>query len=183
MVPRSIRQTTLLAAFCCCLSAPAGEIEIKKLDDRAVVTIDGELFTEYVFAGHAKPILYPIIGPYKIPMTRNYPMRKDVAGEANDHPHHKSMWFAHGDVNGVSFWNERGKIVNERVQDLDTDSRQPSVTLANKLLDGDGNGIPGDDFVGRFSVVADLKIKFGAGNGAAIADGRNHFTCLDGIPG
>jgi len=34
-----------------------------------------------------------------------------------------------------------------------------------------------------FSVVADLKIKFGAGNGAGIADGRNHFSGLDGIPG
>jgi len=33
-----------------------------------------------------------------------------------------------------------------------------------------------------FSVVADLKIKFGAGNGTGIADGRNHFSGLDGIP-
>ena len=63
---------------------------------------------------------------------------KDVPGEANDHSHHKSMWFAHGDVNGESFWDERGKIVNDKVLDVDTDPQQPSVTLANKLIDRDG---------------------------------------------
>ena len=48
-------------------------------------------------------------------MTRNYPMKPGVAGEAEDHPHHRSLWFTHGDVNGVSFWHEgpdAGKIVH-----------------------------------------------------------------------
>ncbi len=94
------------AAILLCVAADAADVEIKKLDDRAVVTIDGELFTEYVFTGHAKPILYPIIGPHGVPMTRNYPMKEDVDNEAHDHPHHKSLWFTHDKVNGVQFWME-----------------------------------------------------------------------------
>jgi hypothetical protein len=31
-------------------------------------------------------------------------MVKDVPGEVHDHPHHRGLWFAHGDVNGLDFW-------------------------------------------------------------------------------
>ena len=37
-------------------------------------------------------------------MTRSWPMQDGVAGEALDHPHHESIWFTHGRVNGVDFW-------------------------------------------------------------------------------
>ena len=39
-------------------------------------------------------------------MTRHWPMRHDVPGETNDHVHHRSMWIAFGDVNGVDNWSE-----------------------------------------------------------------------------
>ena len=29
-----------------------------------------------------------------------------VAGEDHDHPHQRSFWFTHGNVNGVDFWSE-----------------------------------------------------------------------------
>ena len=79
------------------------------------VEINGELFTEYLYRGFSKPILYPVVGPHGIGMTRNFPMRR-VEGESNDHPHHKSLWFAHGSVNGIDFWHEQagtGTIVHE----------------------------------------------------------------------
>lgn len=84
----------------------AADVKIEKREGSAVVSIDGDKFTEYVFEGHSKPILYPIIGPYGIEMTRNYPMREGVDNEASDHPHHKSLWYTHDDVNGVRFWME-----------------------------------------------------------------------------
>ena len=120
-------------------SASPGPLAIEALDGKFRVTVEGQLFAEVDYRTYAKPIVYPIHGPGQIGMTRNYPMRDDVSGEAHDHPHHKSMWFAHGDINGVSFWDERGKIVNDEVLNVDDDPQQPSVTLANKLLDGDGN--------------------------------------------
>ena len=63
----------------------------------AVVKIDGQLFTEYLVRSGTKPILWPIIGPTGKPMTRDYPLR-DRAGEKTDHPHQRSLWFTHGDV-------------------------------------------------------------------------------------
>ncbi len=87
-------------------AAFSADVVITESDGKAVVTIGGELFTEYVFSGHAKPILYPIIGPHGIEMTRHYPMKEGVDNEASDHPHHKSLWYTHDDVNGVQFWME-----------------------------------------------------------------------------
>ncbi|MCG8652517.1 MAG: PmoA family protein [Pirellulales bacterium] len=87
-------------------SAGAAEVEIIAEQGKAVVKLDGEFFAEYRFAGYAKPILYPIVGPHGVEMTRNYPMKEKVDNEASDHPHHKSLWYTHDDVNGVRFWLE-----------------------------------------------------------------------------
>ncbi len=71
------------------------------------VHLDGELFTTYHHAArHNKQFLYPVIGPTGQGMTRGYPMVTDVPGEKHDHPHHKSIHVAHGDVNGVDLWSE-----------------------------------------------------------------------------
>lgn len=34
-------------------------------------------------------------------------MKKNVEGEQPDHPHHRSFWFTHGDVNGHDFWHSK----------------------------------------------------------------------------
>jgi hypothetical protein len=90
-------------------------IKLEEKADRVSVTIDGELFTEYIFAGYEKPILYPVIGPYKTRMTRDYPMKEGTPAEADDHPHHKSIWFGHMEVSGESFWHS-GETAGKTVQ-------------------------------------------------------------------
>ena len=54
----------------------------------------------------ARPCFYPLLGPGGVSMTRHYPMREDIAGEKHDHPHHRGMWVAFGDVNGTDNWSE-----------------------------------------------------------------------------
>lgn len=52
----------------------------------------------------SKPYLYPILSTNGIRVTENGP---------EDHVHHRSLWVAHGDVNGHDFWTEfkdSGKI-------------------------------------------------------------------------
>ncbi|MBM3499163.1 MAG: hypothetical protein FJX74_10890 [Armatimonadetes bacterium] len=87
-------------------------------DPQAVeITINDELFTRYVFGGAPKPYCYPVIGPTGVPVTRAYPM-ETVEGETQDHPHHRSFWFTHGEVNGVDFWAEgpdRGRQVHREL--------------------------------------------------------------------
>ena len=67
------------------------------------VNLQPGFFTTYHAQDGPKPYYYPLIGPDRKPVTRAYPM-KQVEGEDRDHPHQRSMWFSHGDVNGFDFW-------------------------------------------------------------------------------
>lgn len=80
---------------------------IEEESERQVVKIGKDVFTAFNHTDANKPYLYPIIGPTGANMTRHYPMKKDIQGESDDHPHHTSLWFAHGGVSGVDFWHAK----------------------------------------------------------------------------
>jgi len=112
---------SLLAPSFALHAAAAPAVKLTRADDRVRVEIDGQLFTEYIFKGAQKPYLYPVLAADGTPLTRNYPMKADVPGEVKDHPHHRSLWFTHGDVNGLDFWAEtngakQGRIVSTGVE-------------------------------------------------------------------
>lgn len=89
-------------------SESARSVDVREGDGETVdIMVAGKLFTRYNY-GRAwnRPFLYPVIGPAGVGVTRNFPMRVDVAGERHDHPHHKSIYFTHGDVNGVNNWSD-----------------------------------------------------------------------------
>ncbi len=88
------------------LLSEAAEFELRRVDEGVEVRIDGQLMTRYLKKSGAKPILFPLIGPTGREMTRGYPMRPVGPKEKKDHVHHRSLWFTHGDVNGISFWHE-----------------------------------------------------------------------------
>ncbi len=78
-------------------------IDSSKLD----VLMDGDLFTSYHYGSEwVRPFLHPVIGPYGVRVTRNWPIEDSVPDEKRDHPHHKSIWVAYGDCNGVDNWSE-----------------------------------------------------------------------------
>lgn len=87
-----------------------GEVTVKKTDGGVEVSIDGKPFTTYLFRSGVKPILWPVIGPTGKEMTRAWPMREGNPEEKTDHPHQRSFWFTHGNVNGVDFWAETAKV-------------------------------------------------------------------------
>jgi len=62
---------------------------------------------------HQKPYFYPLI-VHGVPITRAFPMEKK-AGEDADHPHHSSIYFAHGEVNGTDYWSKAPIIAEEPV--------------------------------------------------------------------
>ncbi len=63
-------------------------------------------FTTYHFGPDViRPYLWPLYGPGQKRITRNYPM-EEVEGEEHDHPHHKSLWTAFDEVNGVNNWHD-----------------------------------------------------------------------------
>ncbi len=119
----------------------SGRVTIVRLDGRLRVAVGGELFAEYVYQGYSRPIVYPIIGPHGIGMTRNWPMKDDVPGESHDHVHQKAMFLAHGWVNGVHFFAESpgsGKIVHDKLLAVESGSERGRIRTANKWVSGDG---------------------------------------------
>ena len=85
--------------------APAPGVELIPQGKRIEVRVGGRPLLTYVPDDGPKPYYYPLIGPTGRPITRAFPMAR-VEGEKLDHPHHRSMWFTHGSVNGVDFWTE-----------------------------------------------------------------------------
>jgi hypothetical protein len=83
-------------------------VEVRPAGPTAVeVSVAGAPLTTYHYGPDVvRPYFYPLIGPYRHSLTRHFPMRTDVPGETHDHPHHRSLWVAHGDVNGVDNWSE-----------------------------------------------------------------------------
>lgn len=114
MNPLRLFPLALLSLFVSPLAA--AELSIDSQPDGVVIKIDGELFTKYVTGDTKtnKPYFYPVIGPGGEEMTRAYPM-KDVEGEAQDHPHHRSFWFGHQFVNDFDTWHE-GLTMEERAK-------------------------------------------------------------------
>src|ERR1700754_3685267 len=89
------------------VSAGVAQVKITAQGKEKVsVEIDGKPFTDfYVGPQTMKPYLHPLRTADGKIVTRGYPMVPDVPGETHDHPHHRGLWFGHGDVNGYDFWS------------------------------------------------------------------------------
>jgi hypothetical protein len=127
-------------AGCLAISAQAAQFEVQQDADGVTVNLNGKLLTRYLVKSGIKPILWPIIGPYGDAVTRQYPMDQALPDEKSDHPHQRSFWFTHGDVNGVSFWHEgaqAGHIVHKEF--LQVVGGETAVVVArNEWLTADG---------------------------------------------
>jgi hypothetical protein len=94
------------------------EVRFVTREDRVDVEFGGKLFTSYRHKLDptrplaapgillTKPVLWPLVSPSGLEMTRSYPFAR-VPGESVDHPHHMGVFFAvdraGGQQNG--FWN------------------------------------------------------------------------------
>lgn len=113
---------------------------------------------------YPKPFLFPVVAPGNVPVTRGYPIEPGKPGGSNDHIHHKSVWFCHGDVipegielkiktsdkngHGVDFWSETkdkdgtkryGQIRSVKISEPKTIAKNHvSVETQNEWLTPDG---------------------------------------------
>jgi hypothetical protein len=96
----------LLSASTVAMAGPARvDIRQNEKERRVEILVDGQLFTAYIWPQRlAKPVLYPIRTASGSVVTRSFPL-EPRAGERDDHPHQVGLWFNHGDLNGVDFWN------------------------------------------------------------------------------
>jgi methane monooxygenase PmoA-like len=120
--------------------------------DEASVERDGREIARYHFSPRdPRPFLYPIIGPSGKSLTRMGHPR-----DANGHSHHNSVWIAHNDVDGISFWADtgKGKIVQKRVRYEDTDN-EALIEAENVWNDDTGKTLLKETRTLRFRPQAD----------------------------
>lgn len=99
----------LLASYRVCAAEEPNAIKITTAENHLDVTIGGKPFTSYWFGQHGdqpyvRPFFYPVYAPGDVEVTSDQYSRKQKEPKT-DHPHHQSLWVAHGDVNGVDHWS------------------------------------------------------------------------------
>lgn len=177
------------------ITASAEEgVKITDGDGKLRIELDGKLFTEYLYATGKSdffPIFYPVLGPGETLMTRDFPMKKRD-GESSDHPHHRSLWYGHHDINGVDFWAVQGnnkqplgKTIHQKFTNIKSGKDSGSFTSENHYVDPDGKIVCTDE---RTVVIhkrdpktdariLDFTITFKASNGKVVF-GDNKDGCM-----
>jgi len=150
----------MLLIGCSAVAAAAGQgVSVKEADGSVRVELDGALFTEYHYQNVARPFLYPIIGPAGLSMTRDWPMVK-TTNEPTDHVHHKGLWFAHGNMNGIDFWSEQkayGKTIHQKFLELTSGKAEGVIRALNHWVAPSGTVVCTDERLMRFRADKDVR--------------------------
>ncbi len=113
----------------------SSQISLEKIsDDEVRIFIDGDFYAAYRSDFKGTPIVWPICAPNHALVTRAWPMISEVDVEAEktpvmkeiyqnaiiserggvkDHPHHRSLWFNHGNVLGGDFWGGTPSVIKQ----------------------------------------------------------------------
>ncbi len=137
--------TTFLAIATTVAVAEQPVLDAELTESGVRVSIDGKLFTEYIGQGAQRPYMYPITGPSGANLARPFPMEK---GGAEDHKHHRSLWFTHGAVNGVDFWadgDKHGRQVHEAIRDLKAEPGRVSFGTTTNWVSAAGKTVLTDE--------------------------------------
>jgi hypothetical protein len=116
-------------------------VQISQEDGKLRVLINGELFTEYRYTGLPRPCFYPVLGPDELPMTRHWPMETSPdEKDEHDHTHHRGLWYAHSNVDGIDFWNEKGtgRIVHDKFLAIESGKKTGMIKSTDKWVEPDG---------------------------------------------
>lgn len=103
-MPRSAAILPLLFFAGCAAWTGASPPFEARVDGDALVVVATAAPDQTAFVARPASI-YPVLGPGGVRMTRGFPF-EERADEEQDHPHHRSLWFAHGDVAGRDFWHD-----------------------------------------------------------------------------
>jgi len=83
--------------------------------DRLLITVGGESLATYVFRDETilRPYFAHVFAPGGIPVTRRFPPVEgtDPTDHATMHP---GLWLGFGDINGVDFWRNKGRVEHQR---------------------------------------------------------------------
>ena len=151
--------TALLGCWLLCgATASAQEaVALVKHPHRIDVVIGGKPFTTYYFGSEeAKPYLQPLRSARGTIVTRGFPVGNQIPKQhwhdSSIEPHQRPMYFAHGDIDGFSFWSEQvfakqfygddherfGRTVFQRLEDAQSGPSSGEIRAVFNLLDDQG---------------------------------------------
>jgi len=154
-IPNRAGRGPILGAFALILmglvaaALASAQVQLTTSADRVAISIDGKPFGDFYLApGGNKPYLWPLRTASGIIVTRHFPMEK-VDGETQDHPHHRGMFFSHGDVNGVNFWatepqtksSKQGRMVLKGAVETKSGKKSGTIKAVFDGLDPQGKPI------------------------------------------
>ncbi|MEO2034972.1 MAG: PmoA family protein [Planctomycetaceae bacterium] len=117
------------------VSVRAADVKIIQQDDQLQVKIGDADFATYNYSPRfPKPFFLPVKAADGTVLTRalNDP-------EDNDHKHHKGIWVAVDEVNGVQHWAEKGPIVTRDVTVLQTEGPTAAFEVTNEWQKPESN--------------------------------------------
>lgn len=151
----------IIPLICASLAQP--QVRFQDAPNRIRVSIDGEPFSNFHFGPDwPQPFLHPLRAASGVAVTRGYPVEK-LEGESQDHNWHHGLWWAHGDINGVDFWRDKGPAASGRMV-LKSPPRFTGDTLSGRfdLI------TPKQDTIGSVELV----FRFAARGGRRLVDAR-----------
>ncbi|QDV64195.1 hypothetical protein Mal65_33460 [Crateriforma conspicua] len=123
-----------------------------------------EVIAGYVVDSAGKPIVYPIHSPAGRRVVRDYPMGPQGPKTRDDHPHHRSLWLTHGEVNDQDFWStseerQGGTIRQTAGQASANDDGSVVIETTNDWLSTEGKRVLSDHRRFTFRLAEDARGK------------------------
>jgi hypothetical protein len=146
------------------ISPAAAQVRLTRNGEQVDIVINGKPFTSFHFgADTPKPYLHPLRSVNGTVLTRGFPL-EIVPGEDHSDPHHRGLWFTHGDVNGVDLWTEgpgKGRIVLKTLGRLVNGADTGSLSAEFEWQDDAGKPLVEESRVMTFTqVVSEYIIEF-----------------------
>ena len=170
-----------VAAFAWAASATAAEgqkpsaeqsaVKLTKESNRVTVEIGGKPFTDYYFGPEGgRPYVRPFLWPVRA--ADGTEVTSDQARlEKGDHPHHRSLWVSHGDVNGADPWSLKDGPNSPKQRHIGFDKADGDTIVHNLEWEGkDGQPMLKEKRTLRFFALPD---------GSRGIDLTSEYTALD----
>jgi hypothetical protein len=161
------------------LNAQASKVKLVRVDDKQKVDVmvGGKLFTSYQYLSNMeKPYLFPIYAPNGSVITRGFPI-EPRKGERVDHPHQIGLWFNHGNVNGLDFWNNSSVIPANRKDSYGHIVVKQIVKAKKNILEVVSNW---DDNKGNTLLAENTKYIFSGDKNSRTVDHISTLTAVNG---
>jgi hypothetical protein len=153
LTPRTIPLAFFICVYLSGLCGMAQEpITLVRHPHSIDVLIDGKPFTTYYFGPQeAKPYLQPLRTARGTVVTRAFPIGNEIPRahwhDPDIEPHQRPMYFAHGDIDGYTFWAEQafarfyghepekyGRTVFERLNEMKSGPKSGEIRARFNLV-------------------------------------------------